>query len=917
MHAMISPERRQRIFDQDTLNRDIDETYQTAPTPLKRRQSLLAMFKTAFQCGYAEIRSSFESHNQGLVTVSEHSFLIDRIIIALYEIATKREFPEGGRTAAEHFSVIATGGYGRGELAPHSDIDLLFLLPYKATPYTEKVIEFILYFLWDLNLKVGQSIRSIDENLRQVREDDTICTAILDARLICGDPSLFATLQQRFKIEIINSTASDFVEAKLKERDERHEKTNDSRYVLEPNVKIGKGGLRDLHTLFWIAKYLYGISDIGDLATKDIVQRRIVRNFIKDEEFLSTVRCHLHYMTDRTEDRLTFDVQQEIGRRMGYTDHAGTRGVERFMKHYYLVAKDVGDLTRIFCALFEEQNQCRPLPSGFSPVLSPAELGEDFKFDSNRLAVVDDTVFSRRPIAILRLFRLAQRYRLRLHPRTVSLIALNLRRINSTLRNDPDANSLFMDMLTSTHNPEGALRSMNETGVLGRFIPDFGRIIAQMQYDMYHVYTTDEHTIRAVGILHQIEQGQLVNEVPVTSKAIKKRDSRRVLYLAVFLHDIAKGRGGDHSELGEKITLKLGRRLGLTEEETETAAWLVRHHLDMSRMAFKRDPTDPKTISDFVALVQSPERLRFLLALTVADIRAVGPNVWNNWKAGLLRELYLGAEEHMLEGIRTERREQRIEAARQSVRSALGDWPEEKIERFLDLGTPVYWVSFDTESHVRHARLIDRAQERGLSHLVEAHVDPERAATEVIVYTPDHPGLFSKIAGAMAMAAASIVDAKIVTLSNGMALDSFWVQDVKGGAFDHPVRHKRLFILIERALSGQMHTARELAKTASSILPSRMDVFKVPPRVLIDNRGSRTHTIIEVNGRDRTGLLFDLTSAITALNLQIASAHISTYGERVVDVFYVKDMFGLKIQNDAKLKMIRNDLLKILEKPLA
>ncbi len=917
MNVTISLDRQRQIFDQSALDQILAETVLSASSSQERRAALMAALKFVLQAGYKEIQRSFETHNQGDVAVFEHSFLIDQIIQTLHHFVTQYEFPQGARTFAENFSLIAVGGYGREELAPHSDIDLLFLLPYKTTPYTESVLEYILYFLWDLHLKVGQSTRSIDECLRHMREDHTIRTSFLDARLLVGNEALFKELQERVKNEIISQTASDFVEAKLAERDERHEKTTDSRYVLEPNIKIGKGGLRDLHTLYWIAKYLYGISEIEDLVILGILDRQTVDKFIKDQEFLLTVRCHLHYLTGRMEDRLTFDVQQEIGRRMGYTDHAGTRGVERFMKHYYLVAKDTGDLTRIFCSLFEEQNQCKPLPSGIIPAFLPKEAETDgFKLDGNRLAVVDKTAFSRHPIKIMRLFRLAQRYKLDLHPHTVSLVTQNLKRINGSVRNDPEANRLFMEMLTSSHNPEAILRCMNETGVLGRFIPDFGRVVAQMQYDMYHVYTVDEHTIRAVGILHKIEQGELIDEIPLTTAAVSQKFSRRALYLAVFLHDIAKGRGGDHSELGAQIVFKLGPRLGLDEEEIDTVAWLVLHHLNMSRTAFKRDLDDPKTITDFVALVQSPERLRLLLALTVSDIRAVGPNVWNNWKAGLLRELFLGAEDMMLEGIRTERREQRIEAARQAVKAALSDWSEEKIETFLDLGTPVYWVSFDTDSHVRHARLIDRAETKGSSLLVEARVDTERAATEVIVYTPDHPGLFSKIAGAMAMASASIVDARIVTLSNGMALDSFWVQDAGGGAFDHPVRQKRLFILIERALSGQIHTARELAHTPSN-LPSRTAVFKVPPRALIDNKGSRTHTIIEVNGRDRPGLLFDVTSAMTKLGLQIASAHISTYGERVVDVFYVKDVFGLKIENEAKLKMIRADLLKVLEKPLA
>jgi [protein-PII] uridylyltransferase len=771
----------------------------------------------------------------------------------------------------------------------------------------------MLYMLWDMGLKVGHSTRSVDECLRQARADLTIRTALLEARWLWGDRTLFDQLRQRYRAEVVAGSGEEFVESKLAERDTRHEKMGDTRYVLEPNIKEGKGGLRDLHTLYWIAKYLYQISDVSQLADLGVISREAAQRFAKAQGFLWTVRCHLHYLTGRPEDRLTFDVQQEIGLRMGYTEHAGTRGVERFMKHYFLIAKDVGDLTRIFCAVLEEQHKRKPRLR--LTELFRRNTVDGFKLDNNRLTVNADDDFRRDPLKIIRLFHASLHHGLDTHPHAVSLITQNLRLV-ARLRDNPEANRLFVEMLTSRKDPEVALRHMNEAGVLGRFVPDFGRVVAQMQYDMYHVYTVDEHTLQAIGILHRIEQGMHEKDLPVATEIIHKVLSRRALFLATFLHDIAKGRGGDHSVLGAEIAQKLGPRLGLSEEETETASWLVRNHLLASQTAFKRDIDDPKTLQDFVTAVQSPERLRLLLVLTVADIRAVGPSVWNNWKAGLLRELYHRANDMMTGNESADRREARVEAAQVRVREGLGamGWSPAEIETHVGRGYPSYWLLYDAGTHLRHARMIHEAELTRQPLTIDTRVDSARGVTEVTVYTGDHPGLFSQIAGAMAVSGASIVDAKIVTLTNGMALDTFWIQDADGAPFDSPSRLAKLSSYIEQALSGRMWPARELAKRRST-LPSRTRVFRVPPRVLIHNKASATHTLIEVNGRDRPGFLHDVTAAMTGLGLQISSAHISTYGERVVDVFYVKDVFGLKVEHEGKLRQLRRVLMDALAEP--
>ncbi len=628
------------------LDRDLPES--------ERAQAMLIFYRKALDAGRMEIRRRFELDQSGTLAVQGYCFLIDQLIRVIYDVASEKIYPVASPTAGEQMSIVAYGGYGRGELAPKSDIDLLFVLPYKKTPRSEQMVEHMLYTLWDLGLKVGHATRSLDDCIRQAKADMTIRTGLLEARFVWGEQSLFRELRRRFLKEVAASTGADFVEAKLRERDERHRRMGDSRYVLEPNVKDGKGGLRDLHTLFWLGKYLYGVNDVAKLIDEGLFTRKEVDRFAKAQDFLWTVRCHLHYLADRPEERLTFDLQPELARRMGYRDHAGTSGVERFMKHYFLVAKDVGDLTRIFCAALEARHQRRGLLRLATGLFSRDVEG--FSARGGRLTVPSENHFAKNPIEMLRLFEVAHRRKLDIHPEALRLITRNLRRIDDKLRRDPEANRLFLQMLTAKEGAELTLRRLNEAGVFGRFVTDFGRVVAQMQYDMYHVYTTDEHTIRAIGILNQIEQGELAKDHPLSTELIRKVLSREVLYVAVLLHDIAKGRGGDHSEIGAEIATKLCPRFGMTAEQTETVSWLVLHHLLMSNVSFKRDLADPKTIQDFVALVKSPERLRLLLCLTVADIRAVGPGRWNNWKATLLRDLYYRAEAVMSGGQASETR---------------------------------------------------------------------------------------------------------------------------------------------------------------------------------------------------------------------------------------------------------------------
>ncbi len=881
--------------------------------PQAESRVILATLRRRLEQGRGEIRARFERQGDAERVHRELAELMDEIVRSALDYASRYLYPVNNPTAGEEIALLAVGGYGRGELAPSSDVDLLFLYPYRRTPLAEQLAEFLLLKLWDLRLKVGHATRSMQETLKLASQDLTVLTALLETRLLWGSARLHAEFRRRFREELVRGRESEFIEAKLAERDRRHARMGDSRYLLEPNIKEGKGGLRDLHTLLWLGRFLYGAERPADLVAHGMLSSDHLRVFLRSRRFLWTVRCHLHYLTGRAEERLLFEVQPEIAARMGYRDRPRSLGVERFMKRYYLVARDVGNLTRIVCAALEEQHKRRPRLR-FRFGFGRRRIG-DFLVIGNRVSITDPGLFAKRPVGMLELFRLAQERGLDFHPDALQAIDRNLRRVDRSLREDPTANRLFLEILTSRRDPALALTRLNEAGLLGRFIPEFGHLVGQIQHTLYHVYTTDEHTIRAIDVLHRIEKGSLAADHPLSTELMPQLASRTELYLATFLHDIGKGRGGDHSEIGARIADRLCRRFGLDDAGRATVTWLVRHHLLMSTTAFRRDIEDPKTIADFVSVVQSPERLRLLLLLTVADIRAVGPNVWNGWKGQLLRELYHEAMAAMTRADAHGRRQARIEEARQRVAETLAGspdgWAAEEIEGWLARHEPSYWLAFPVEDLVHHARAIRRAEREGAAFLAEFRPQPFQGRTELLVFTVDHPGLFMKIAGGLAVSDASIVDARIFTTSDGMALDVIGLQDVEGrGAIEDPGRLQRIRQNLERAVADERPLAEAIRRRRSR--SGRLALFRVEPRVIIDNRASRSHTMIEVSGRDRPGLLYDLARVLKDHAVAIKSAHIATYGARVVDVFYVRDVFGMKLLQKGKLERLRRALLEAL-----
>jgi [protein-PII] uridylyltransferase len=876
------------------------------------RDAVLAAFRRHLTRIQHHVREAFEHYQvSGLEAARLLANLNDGLITCLHEYARSTQ----PAAKPEPLTIVATGGYGRGMLAPFSDIDLLFITAAGPSEATLAIVEFTLYFLWDLGLKVGHATRSVAECVAEAETDITIRTSMIDARLITGDPALFEAFGLAYSAACSTRTA-DFILAKQAERDARHRRYGESPFLVEPNIKEGRGGLRDLQTLYWMSRYVFDTRVMGELVGPDspgggILVEREAKHARRSWDFLWTVRFHLHYVAGRAEERLTFDMQPVIGARMGYTRHGRQDGVERFMRHYFLTAREV---TRITAVLEPAIVRVALGPPALAETTDAALLEQGFVLADGKLLSAPGRDFRVEPIQMLRLLQVARDRGLALHPLAIRALIRHDRRATE-LRGNLEAAAIFLDLLSTGADGARWLHVMNQTGFLGRYIPDWARIVGQMQFDTYHVFTVDEHTIEAVRVLDTIDRGELIDIAPIATALMEDLQSRRALYVAALLHDIAKGRGGDHSEIGAELALTIGPALGLAAEETEMVSWLVLQHLLLSQTAFRRDIDDPKTILDLVETIQSPERLKLLLVLTVADMRAVSNRVWNGWKATLLRELYARVAEVLAGGLATTERDVRVTRAKQAVAALMADWSVADREAFLSLGYAGYWLGFDPETHLRHAHLIREARANQAPLTVNADPLPARAVTEITVYAADHAGLFSQIAGALAVAGASIVDARIHTLTNGMALDTFWVQDAAGGAFDAPHRLARLSVLVDQALSGRLSLAAEIRRASQALLGRRMRAIHVPPRVVIDNRASHTHTVIEVNGRDRPGLLHDVTAAISEQGLQIASAHVTTYGVRAVDVFYVKDVFGLKIDNDRKLAALRAALLVALASP--
>jgi [protein-PII] uridylyltransferase len=837
------------------------------------RAAATALLRLSWEAARLRAAQRLEYGLGGVEVARLYAAAADDMLTSLWRFATERLYPAPNPTEAERLSLIAVGGYGRGVLAPFSDLDLLFLRPWKSIPRTEQVIEFMLYVLWDLGVKVGQSARSVDECLALAKSDMTVRTALLEARPLAGDEALAEDFIGRFRAFVIKADARPFIAAKLEERDTRHQKTGAVRYRVEPNVKDGKGGLRDLNTLFWIARSLAPDSPLGARVMDDLLTPRERRTFEEAFDFLWRTRAHLHMTAGRAEEKLTFDLQPEVARRMGWRGRGDEPAVERFMRRYFLVARDVGGLTRALSAKLEARHQKPTLSLSRLIPGRKRKLGvEGFIEDGGRLSVPGPEVFAAAPEKLLLLFRCADAHDLDLHPDAFSAVSRSLSLVTPSLRRDPEAARAFLDILAQGQRPYRVLTLMNETGLLGRFLPEWGRIVGQTQFNMYHAYTVDEHTLQAIGIINDIWRGKLKAEHPNASEIVHRIDDFEALMLAMLLHDV--GKGGDRGQLedGAIAARRACDRLGLDPRRTEFVVWLVRNHLALSDYAQKRDVSDPETVRAFTELVGDPERLRTLLILTVADIRAVGPGVWNGWKGQLIRDLY-----------------QRTEAVFRGEDLARADPLDD------------------------YPGLMARARADGVvaDVLERAAGDEEESATRVAVAARDRPGLFVDLAEALTAAGADVVGARVATAEDGTALDVFELQDGAGAPYGQaePRRLERLLKTLEAAARGQAGRARAPAAPFNS----RRAAFDVRPTIIIDLEQSPSAAVVEVSGADRPGLLADLARVLAGAGLSIRSAHIAGFGERAVDSFYVTDAKGRKPKPGAALERLRTGLETVLD----
>ena len=837
--------------------------------------AVAAILRETWEAARARAGRRLEAGGEGVEVARLYCAAADDLLIALWRVTTETLYPAHNPTAAERLSLIAVGGYGRGVLAPYSDLDLLFLRPWKSSPRTEQVIEFMLHILWDLGVKVGQSARSIDEGLSLAKSDMTIRTTLLEARYLAGDAALAQEFEQKFQALVARADPRAFIAAKLEERDVRHQKTGAVRYRVEPNVKDGKGGLRDLNTLFWIARALAPESPLGARVLDDLLTARERRTFEEAFDFLWRTRAHLHRVAGRAEEKLTFDLQPEVARRMGWHGRGDEPAVERFMRRYFLNARDVGALTRAMSAKLEARHQKRTMSLSRLIPGRRRNLGvEGFIEEAGRLSVTGAEVFAQAPEKLLYLFRVADQHDLDLHPDAFSAVTRSLSLVTPSLRRDPEATRAFLDILAQGQRPYRVLTLMNETGLLGRFLPEWGRIVGQTQFNMDHAYTVDEHTLQAIGIINDIWRGKLKADHPTATEIVHRIDDFEALMLAMLLHDV--GKGGDRGQLedGAIAARRACDRLGIDPRRTEFVVWLVLNHLALSDYAQKRDVSDPATVRAFADLVGDPERLRTLLVLTVADIRAVGPGVWNEWKGQLMRALFKRAE---------------------------------AVFRGEDLSR--------VEPLDDHAELIARAGAGGAAAealMTAPAAETDRAATRVAIAATDRSGLFADLARALAEAGADVVGARVATAPDGTALDVFELQDGAGAPYGQaePRRLTRLIAGLEAAALGKGGTAG-LPTPAPN---PRRAAFDVRPTVIIDLEETPGAAVVEVSGADRPGLLADLARTLADHRLSIRSAHIAGFGERAVDAFYVTDGKGQTPKAGRGLERLRRDLEAVLDR---
>jgi [protein-PII] uridylyltransferase len=905
------------LFDIENIRSLVLQTQNLKQSKGKKnnnRNEILSTLNNVIDSARTNAEKSLIQHGSGLRTARSISRFQDDLIKIIYEYVINYVCISNAPMEEENLCLVAVGGYGRGTLAPFSDIDLLFLYPNKLTTWTESVIENILYILWDLGFKVGHATRNLQQCLKSSKSDFTIRTSILEARYILGEITLFDNLIDKFNEEIVAKTADEFIEMKLEERDQRHLTYGSSRYLVEPNIKESKGGLRDLHTLFWIGKYLYRPEKIEDLVKNhQFLTRAEFNRFAKAEDFLWVVRCYLHFLSNRDNEILTFDKQLELASRLGYSTRDGQRDVERFMKHYFMTAKEVGNLTRIVCSSLEDRSiKSEPrLYKVLDNIFTVKKKNENFYTRKGRLYKKDEFDFYKNRIDLIRLFMISDQDNVLLSPQIIQSITRSLRYIDSSVRNSKSANKILLDIFSNATDPEVTLRTMNDTGVLGKFLPEFGKVEGMSLFNLYHNFTVDEHLLKTVGHMNKIIKGEFEQPHPFNKNFSAGLKNKRVLLIAAFLHDIGKGRKQDHSIIGANIAEKICSRLGMKKNEIEQVSWLIKYHLYMSDVAQKRDLYDVKTIVDFASIIKNQTNLDNLLALTVADIMSVGPNIWNAWKSGLLKTLYLQTTDYFNAGNKSGQKSITAKFdAQDKFIEHVSDWPKKLINSYLARFNDSYWITTKLEDQIRHAQILKDKDSKDISLEIFGSKNEQNNTTSITLIGPDYPNLLATLAGACLLLDANIVDAQIETTVDGIAIDTISVSREFNDQ-DEDRRIGKISQIIKDSLGGILSLDTELSKKKKNVQHEK--TFKVRNKINITNEVSNNSTVVEVEARDKPGLLFQITNILKETNINIKSAHIVTFGERANDVFYITNLFGEKIDSEEKLNRIRDLILSSLK----
>ena len=827
----------------------------------------------------------------------------------LVDMALRAAWVNHAGKFAGDLALVAVGGYGRGELHPSSDIDIMVLLPKSDSADWQPDIERFLTFLWDIGLEVGHSVRSIDDCQRESLADISVATTLFEARLLFGPEPLFAGMRRALAPDRLWSS-QDFFEAKCKEQTERHHRYFDTAYNLEPNVKSSPGGLRDIQTIGWVAKRHFGTDTLDELVAHGFLTREELRKLQAGQSFLWKVRFGLHVLTGRREDRLLFDYQIKLAKLFGYEDASFTLAVEQLMQKYYRTVMDVSLLNEMLLQLFRE--------AILTQSAAPLPINARFQIRNDYLEVTHAEVFARYPSALLELFVLLQQHpELRgVRAETIRLIGTHVWLIDEEFRQNPRHHRLFIEILCAPVGVTHELRRMNLYGVLGRYIPSFGRVVGRMQYDLFHAYTVDAHTLFVVSNLRRFAMPKFNDEFPALSQIMQSLPRQEIAYLAALFHDIAKGRGGDHSELGAVDAEAFCLEQGLGRYEARLAAWLVRNHLILSITSQKKDISDPDIIQQFARHVGDQVHLDYLYVLTVADVRGTNPKLWNSWKARLFEEFYERTKRALRRGLETpidqeelirETQEQALSIMSESVTAAQATalWTQ---------WTEAYFLRYTAEEIAWHTALLATREADDDTPLVAIRQLTDRGGTAVLTYTPRLLRSFARTTGVLDQMGLNVVDARLITSANGFSLETYEVLEDNGAVIADAARVRE----IERALWNALKQAEHAPPAVTRRAPRQVRMFYTPTQVnfSVDNRNERT--ILELIAADRPGLLSEVGKVFRAERVAINGAKIMTVGERAEDVFYITGADGgllpedvcRRVQESLTLALDRRDAVR-------